>query len=85
MKKKIWIALFLLGMLCMAVPVQAAEQPSAAKGRILFVPHDGRPISDAQTAPEGSPPAASCLSRRYSLISSDSAQKSLSDIRNALC
>ena len=50
MKKKIWIALFLLGMLCMAVPVQAAEQPSAAKGRILFVPHDGRPISDAQTA-----------------------------------
>ena len=50
MKKKIWIALFLLGMLCMAVPVQAAEQPAAVKGRILFVPHDGRPISDAQTA-----------------------------------
>ena len=44
-------AVLLLCILGMALPAGAAEQTGApAKGKILFVPHDNRPISDARTA-----------------------------------
>ncbi len=40
-----------LCLLCIMVPVSAAAQEAPiAKEKILFVPHDGRPISDHQTA-----------------------------------
>lgn len=39
-----------LCLLLAALPVSAKEAASQGKGRILFVPHDNRPISDQQTA-----------------------------------
>lgn len=48
MKKGITFIFLILTILCLALPVGAAS--ATAKGKILFVPHDGRPISDYQTA-----------------------------------
>ena len=49
MKRSYWMVLCLLMVLCLSATTAAAA-PAEKKGSILFVPHDGRPISDAQTA-----------------------------------
>ena len=43
------VACVCLAMICAVQPAMA-KKPSPDKGRILFVPHDNRPISDEQTA-----------------------------------
>ena len=51
MRRQGFIVLLASLMLCMLMTVAAAEPASAASGgKILFVPHDGRPISNRQTA-----------------------------------
>ena len=52
MRKWSFIGVLVLCILGSLLPVSAAPNPDTAvsKGEILFVPHDGRPISDAQTA-----------------------------------
>lgn len=52
MKKWALFGMVFLSLLFMVLPVQAAEADPAAgsRGKILFVPHDGRPISNRQTA-----------------------------------
>ena len=49
MKKTLGICFLFLCLLLAALPVSAAKQETSAKGRILFIPHDNRPISDKQT------------------------------------
>lgn len=51
MKKRLLFIFFVLSIICLALPVWAANETALmTKGKILFVPHDGRPISNLQTA-----------------------------------
>lgn len=52
MKQSMKICLLVLCLLLASVPVYAekAAPVTQTKGKILFIPHDNRPISDAQTA-----------------------------------
>ena len=47
--KKVYMLLLALCAFALLLPVQPASAASSA-GKILFVPHDGRPVSDQQTA-----------------------------------
>ena len=47
--KKVYMLLLALCAFALLLPLQPASAASSA-GKILFVPHDGRPVSDQQTA-----------------------------------
>ena len=50
MRRLLWLAVLLIFAVSLAPALALAKKPVSDKGKILFVPHDNRPISDEQTA-----------------------------------
>ena len=50
MRRFLWLTVLLVFAASLAPSLALAKKPVSDKGKILFVPHDNRPISDEQTA-----------------------------------